>query len=180
VKRCKHCGTEKELDEFYKHPKMADGHINVCKPCRDAYVKNWDEKNRARRREIAREWAARNYTPEKAAASWGRWYAKARETGAYQRMIERNIKRGYLLDGQKPRWANDFFIAEIYDLARRRTKSTGVEWHVDHVIPLQGETRDGAKVCGLHVETNLNVILGFSNRSKRNRHWPDMPEELAA
>ena len=32
-KICKGCGAEKDLAEFYKHPRRADGHLNKCKVC---------------------------------------------------------------------------------------------------------------------------------------------------
>jgi len=70
-----------------------------------------------------------------------------------------------------PAWANQFFIDEIYDLAQRRTRVTGIEWEVDHVVPLKSPL-----VCGLHVEHNLRVIPAVVNQAKGNRHWPDMFE----
>ena len=33
IKKCFKCGQEKELDEFYVHPEMADGHLGKCKDC---------------------------------------------------------------------------------------------------------------------------------------------------
>ena len=69
-----------------------------------------------------------------------------------------------------PAWANQFFIKEAYALAQLRTKATGIEWHVDHVVPLKSKL-----VCGLHVEHNLQVIPATVNMSKNNRYWPDMP-----
>lgn len=58
---------------------------------------------------------------------------------------------------------NDFFIKEIYELRYLRSKETGIEWHVDHIIPLQGEV-----VSGFHVWYNLQLITAFHNISKSN------------
>lgn len=66
-----------------------------------------------------------------------------------------------------PAWLalEDFWLIEqFYDTAAARTKATGVQWHVDHKIPLRGKT-----VSGLHVPENLQVILGTENSRKGNR-----------
>lgn len=64
-----------------------------------------------------------------------------------------------------PSWANGFLIAEIYDLAVRRSKATGIPHEVDHIVPLKSDV-----VCGLHVEHNLRVIPARLNASKKNKH----------
>lgn len=64
-----------------------------------------------------------------------------------------------------PSWANEFFIEEIYHLAKIRTQVLGTPWEVDHIIPLQNKL-----VCGLHVENNLQVIPMKQNRSKGNKY----------
>jgi hypothetical protein len=33
MKSCIICGIEQELEQFYKHPKMGDGHLGKCKTC---------------------------------------------------------------------------------------------------------------------------------------------------
>lgn len=60
---------------------------------------------------------------------------------------------------------NKLQIKALYKLASSLTKSTGVPWHVDHIIPLQGKN-----VSGLHVPENLQVIEGVINISKNNRY----------
>ena len=39
MKRCIHCGEEKPLSDYYKHPAMNDGHLGSCKECVKARVR---------------------------------------------------------------------------------------------------------------------------------------------
>ena len=64
-----------------------------------------------------------------------------------------------------PRWMNEEAVRRIY-----RECPPGHD--VDHIVPLTSP-----KVCGLHWEGNLQYLPSKVNQSKKNRYWPDMPEQ---
>lgn len=47
MKTCIACQKEKDRDEFYKHSKMADGLLGICKDCHKERVKAREERLRA-------------------------------------------------------------------------------------------------------------------------------------
>lgn len=122
----------------------------------------WREANREKSNQFSEEWKRQN--PEKRRAVVRAWNKRNRDkvNAVYARRRAMKLKAC-------PKWANDFFIKEIYHLARLRTKMFGYPWNVDHIVPLQSD-----KVCGLHVEHNLQVIPSSVNQSKNNRSWPGM------
>ena len=127
-----------------------------------ARVEAWRKANPEKVLAKARAWNQKN--PEKAkkfrnesVRRWGKKYPDRR--AAYV--------RGYQAAklNATPAWANKFFIAEAYHLAKLREKICGGKWHVDHIVPLKHPL-----VCGLHVEHNLSVIPGVENSRKGNRY----------
>lgn len=70
-----------------------------------------------------------------------------------------------------PFWSQQEEIEALYGEARRLTDETGIEHHIDHVVPLRGRN-----VCGLHVIANLRVITASQNKRKSNK----LIEELLA
>jgi 5-methylcytosine-specific restriction endonuclease McrA len=62
-----------------------------------------------------------------------------------------------------PPWADRNAIRKIYLQARQLTIETGIKHEVDHIIPSNHEL-----VCGLHVETNLQILTESENIKKSN------------
>jgi hypothetical protein len=117
---------------------------------RKEYRRKWLQENAEKHREIVRKWQQEN--PEKRNAN-----AAKRRASKLQRT---------------PHWLTEdevFMIKEAYSLAKLREKTTGIKWHVDHIVPLQGDT-----VSGLHCPENLQVIPGSENISKKNNwNWDE-------
>lgn len=68
-----------------------------------------------------------------------------------------------------PSWVCQESIKEVYLKARELTETTGIQYHVDHIIPLINN-----KVSGLHVLANLRIIPYYENLSKSNKLIEDI------
>lgn len=131
-----------------------------------------DKKARAKRLAITKDYFADYYLQNKdliKARVRAREVAMREELRPYN--AQRMRRRAARQLGATPAWANQAAIQAFYDASARATAETGVQHHVDHQVPLQSRV-----VCGLHVEHNLQVLVGGANQSKGNRHWPDMWE----
>lgn len=120
--------------------KKSDGRTDRCDTCRAREL-------HARR--LERNPDARRADAERLKA----WTTKHPEA----RRLSRRVKRAI------PPWTDKKAVRAFYTIARRVTRCTGVEFHVDHIIPLRGRA-----VSGLHVPSNLRVIPKSVNQRKSN------------
>jgi len=137
-----------------------------------AYGRKYYAKNTETCRKYRREHYRQNAAEANAAsAAWKaanpsrvKAYAIAWRRNNLDKMLATNAARRAGLRRAAPRWVNKKEVEKFYRLQRRLTHETGVQHHVDHIIPLRGKT-----VCGLHVPWNLRVIPAAENLAKKNR-----------
>lgn len=112
--------------------------------------------------ERAAQWRIENPNHENTKIVKQRW-AKAHPERKYQDTANRRAAKLQ----RTPVWLNkghQFEIDSIYDLCSAY-RQVGFDYHVDHIVPLQGKS-----VSGLHVPWNLQIIHAKENLSKGNNH----------
>jgi len=116
-KKCFKCGSVKPLSDFYKHEKMADGHLNKCKGC----TKNDANKHRSENLEKVRAYdreRAKNPDRAKAAADINKaWRNADKRRVACHNAVRRAILAGTLVRVPCVRCGNHNSLAhhEDYD-----------------------------------------------------------------
>lgn len=163
TKLCLLCGMNKANGDWAKCAGTKDGLQSKCKECQKAYraankekhltyASIYRESNRDKASDTSRQWRKDNpnYSVPKEKVA-----AKAAK------------RRSYKLKATPP-WLDDTHyrrIESIYKASQRTTERTGVQHHVDHVVPLKGRN-----VCGLHVWWNLRIVPADQNLKKGNTY----------
>lgn len=145
-----------------------------------------ENKERIAARRLAERAAARGTTPEAYAADraakkaarlahngrrskdQAKAYAQAYYVKNKAKILAMNKALKAKRRQQMPPWADSEKVAAFYVEADRITRETGIEHHVDHIVPLAG-----ALVSGLHCQQNLRVIPADENLAKGNRFNPE-------
>jgi hypothetical protein len=157
TKACTKCGVVKALTEYCKDRKKKDGLKSACRSCAKQYRIKYYQDNKEEHRKKQQIWRENNQERNR--------YLKARHKrenrGAYN---AHSAKRRAQKLQATPAWADQDAIKAIYAEAQRLQETLGIEFHIDHIVPLQGEL-----VCGLHVESNLQVIPAILNLKKSNK-----------
>lgn len=161
TKTCFKCNTEYSIESFHKHAKMADGRLNKCKYCVKRNVDKWREANPDyRKKEHAKVREKKGFMTRD---EW-RENLAANAIGRKVSSTKYAHKRRMLVSKPMSEW-DEFVLEEALSLAAHREATTGIKWHVDHIVPLLHE-----KACGLHTAANLQVVPASWNFKKGNRH----------
>jgi hypothetical protein len=162
MKHCPECKTDKPFSMFSKNASRYDGLQSHCKDCRAARRKADYNKNREKEISVNRAWAENNPDALKKKARkhrqspHGRVYYRTKD--AARRASRLNATPSWLTQEHHEQ------IKLIYAHAKECEMLTGDKYHVDHIVPLQGEN-----VSGLHVPWNLQVLPADINIAKSNK-----------
>lgn len=167
TKWCYHCSAQKPLTSFSKNKSKKDGLADECLDCKRHRDREYVKKHREEARKRASEWfSANKHDPvfmERFKENQKRYQSKIKHKHAATQAKRRASK---LL--ATPKWLSEAQLKDIqteYALRDWCSKVMGIEFHVDHIVPLKGE-----EVCGLHVPWNLRVIPAKVNLTKGNKH----------
>ena len=164
MKICKKCLISEPLVSFYPTRR-------VCKTCHAFQGYLWKEQNKEQWLGIVKKSKTRAYVinretilernknwrilnPEK----YKECSINSRKKFPGTIKLHRKL-RSHAIKVQTPSWIDKEKINSIY----KEAKKLGLQ--VDHIVPLQGKT-----VCGLHVETNLQLLTKIENLKKGNKH----------
>ena len=161
TKLCSTCQVEKPVSEFYKQTTRGTyGVRGSCKVCDNLKKQSY----RAKLGDTLKLRKKQEYSRNRESRLAQKREYRQSNKGKINALVAARKK---IIKQRTPKWATKeelWLIKEAYELAALRTKMFGFSWHVDHVLPLQGET-----VSGLHVPTNLQVIPWLDNVQKKNK-----------
>lgn len=127
--------------------------------CRE-YLRKYRHKDPDKYNILIKTWNLRN--PGKATVATQRWFAK---NPGY--VSAAAAKRRAMAKNQTPAWLtpmDKFEINCIYSYCSS-LRAIGLDYHVDHIVPLRGK-----QVSGFHVSWNLQVIRAEENHRKNNKY----------
>ena len=163
TKLCPKCEQTLPTTSFFKNKGRVDGLQGYCKLCKCLRDRQYDAENREKLNEAARTRRLSKESRQSHLDALTRYRAKNKAIRAKLQMARKSSKLK-----RTPAWLTDSDVDRIkclYQLAAMRNRESGQSWHVDHIIPLQGEF-----VSGLHVPSNLRVIPALENMRKSNHY----------
>lgn len=155
------------LPRYFTGKPCVNGHVSdrytknkTCCKCSNQSANKTKAKDRKKYTVSSVEWGRKNpgrlaqYQRNKNAKDKGR-----------RNLLTANYRQAKI--NRMPVWLSDADKAEMESVYKycAGLRQSGLDYHVDHIVPLRGTA-----VSGLHVPWNLQVIYGPDNMSKGNRH----------
>jgi hypothetical protein len=154
----------------------------LCSDCQDFYneiKRQWAVNNK----HIHAEWRKNN--PDKMAKYQSEWTKRNKEQSKQAIKLWKSTNKDAVDASTAKRRASklqataswygeldELVMVEAFDLARLRYRTTGIKWHIDHMIPLQAK-----EASGIHCASNIQVIPEKLNVSKANKMFLTEPNQ---
>jgi hypothetical protein len=192
MKQCSTCKLFKDLLNYHKDKNSKDQRSYSCKECAKQRSRSWHHQNQDKAKKQSKTYRQKNkqklqeqqkiytklhqttiklYKQKWWLQNKNKLLEKRKEYGSWHRLnnldkyaAKESFRRAMKMQ-RIPAWADKKDILKFYELARKKTQETNIQYHVDHIIPLQGKN-----VCGLHVENNLQILSAQDNLIKGNRY----------
>lgn len=159
-KICTCCGIDKSFSSYPRDKYKKTGVKSRCKACEAEKARATRAKDPDRSRAISKKYREKHREKELAR------YTRYNKTNPHKRAAY-EAKRRASKRQRTPKWLTESQLKEIdffYSHARECTMLTGDPYHVDHIVPINGEN-----VSGLHVPWNLQVLPADINIAKSNK-----------
>jgi len=150
---------EQRLKRRISQKKYAEKHKEKVK----AAIKKWNTEHKDKLNEASKKYYHKNKHDE-AFKSKNRNKVKEWFINNPSKVLEQSARKRATKLLRVPIWADKKEIKRIYEIACRKSNIEGRKYHVDHIIPLRGKL-----VSGLHIPSNLQVILELENLAKSNK-----------
>jgi len=153
---------------------------DIQKELRRASQKRYADKNKEKVNAATRKWNSEN--KDKLSIAAKKYYEKIKDTEEFKennakrvrewnknnpnKVLEQSSRKRASKLNRLPSWLSkaDLFETECVYIYAKALSNVGLNYHVDHIIPLRGK-----QVSGLHLASNLQVIPAMDNLTKSNK-----------
>ncbi len=164
---CPVCGQDLPTEAFYrmelpaftnfKKMKIQKAHSRSCKECTKKLSSEYKRGNRDKVKKYQAEYYAKNESKREYNKQYQQLNPNKMAASAQKRaQAEKNATPAWLTPDQRK-------SMKLLKLAAKLMSNGGVQYVVDHIIPLQG-----THVCGLHTPWNMRILTAADNAKKFN------------
>jgi hypothetical protein len=163
-KVCSCCNEELPATEFRQRTyKNGNKYLySQCKSCEKDKVYSYREENKEHLNAYNRERYAKSVGGLKRMSPLNNTDEHRRMKACVKATVRNKRTKTATLSSEKE--FTDLVVKEMVLSKKDYLERYGEEYHIDHIVPLKGET-----VCGLHVWYNLQLMPKLENLKKGNR-----------